>query len=1112
MQANGLLESIVKQGIGQIVQQQRTKPAPQPTRKPTPSPTVQTTAKYSSGTIREVQTLLSQLGYASGGADGVMGPNTRRAIRNFQRDRGMPRSGQVDDWLLTELRHAAGRNAAPTFGQPSFNCARAGNAAEHAICRSAELAMLDRQLAAAFKRARSGGGGSMLLQRQNHWIEARNRCQSDENCLAQSMRNRLVALGGGVAGTTATALSGAYVTPVQTGDAALSGADAYDYLLTSYIRANPELGNSDGFLGWFAGWNCSSKSFYRKQRLNPFEIEDAMAAARQTFAAVAALPPPVPPPMVELEVQLSVADYNMTTGTFPIALNAQGTTVAVRSSDYCNTLGRAQSPADTARFPRSFDITAADGRPFDAKMVQQLIGDLKFSRGEAEAFYEQGFPTIVVKIRGTVTEISPPGQYDIGIAKIQPENIIVRTHGSEKYSRILAVYGPKDIRIPQAETEQVEQVLLPFLDPAAVTIAYFKAHPEQLNNPEIASGLAYWDGKQGCTEEARSARNQFDQRRLLDAAPERAREMLASLHSPERFRVSYDVTLPKYDMDTQSYDISPRQRDPKRPEQFVTTLSNPYARRINHCVTNRGQVAVQSGVAVFVDNGVMDRLPLDAARAEALVSRQQRPTVTVELVVTPRGFNDQDSRWSQIEVQVNHVIFRDKATGEILYEREVEVLERGQASVWDTALSPDVANLLLRQLRLAPDAADNAGFSDIYGAATHCRELRAAAGNPIRTARLKKQVAEKLSALLTETAPQEQLFVIDFSQESLGQYNIETERFPFTPHGEYLSFYNKVAFISLPNSCSAFDSEKLPGAYRLTLTGADDLIAAGLPMEIEQAEEFIERYDGRKDGRERGVQIRVLATVDEFRTTPVLVQRNKKAMPAVAKFVAMRVIDPKDNSVIYEAGVTNVSLPAGAAQSSAQADPAAEQTAPSTKGTFALLTVSTGMGREEIEHALEEQLPDATASWDDPNVLSVEQGPCLFKPLDDPELTREAGSTCFIARFARDGGAASVMVRNVVAGQISEHVETALIKRFGAPADRRELPAGGVLLGWGAPLTAPAAELHRDVTAGQPLLQLEGRIYERQGVTVAILSLDADPAPAVADAKPAPAPAPAIKF
>ncbi len=57
--------------------------------------------------VIEVQQNLTDLGYDPGPVDGVVGPRTRAATRNFQADIGMPVDGEISDKLYTALNDAA---------------------------------------------------------------------------------------------------------------------------------------------------------------------------------------------------------------------------------------------------------------------------------------------------------------------------------------------------------------------------------------------------------------------------------------------------------------------------------------------------------------------------------------------------------------------------------------------------------------------------------------------------------------------------------------------------------------------------------------------------------------------------------------------------------------------------------------------------------------------------------------------------------------------------------------------------------------------------------------------------------------------------------------------
>ena len=58
--------------------------------------------------VRQVQTMLSELGYDIGGADGSVGPKTRSAIISFERSNSLPETGRVNTALIDRLELATG--------------------------------------------------------------------------------------------------------------------------------------------------------------------------------------------------------------------------------------------------------------------------------------------------------------------------------------------------------------------------------------------------------------------------------------------------------------------------------------------------------------------------------------------------------------------------------------------------------------------------------------------------------------------------------------------------------------------------------------------------------------------------------------------------------------------------------------------------------------------------------------------------------------------------------------------------------------------------------------------------------------------------------------------
>jgi peptidoglycan hydrolase-like protein with peptidoglycan-binding domain len=58
--------------------------------------------------LKAVQSILADLGYAPGSIDGQLGPSTRRAIEDFEIDRGLPMTGDLSPRLMQELTAVSG--------------------------------------------------------------------------------------------------------------------------------------------------------------------------------------------------------------------------------------------------------------------------------------------------------------------------------------------------------------------------------------------------------------------------------------------------------------------------------------------------------------------------------------------------------------------------------------------------------------------------------------------------------------------------------------------------------------------------------------------------------------------------------------------------------------------------------------------------------------------------------------------------------------------------------------------------------------------------------------------------------------------------------------------
>lgn len=80
---------------------------------------------------------------------------------------------------------------------PSFNCDRAGNNAEVAVCSDPGLASLDRQMASDFNRGMASGDARqrrLLEKTRTRFLNYRNRCVTDQ-CIEQTYQSRIREIG-----------------------------------------------------------------------------------------------------------------------------------------------------------------------------------------------------------------------------------------------------------------------------------------------------------------------------------------------------------------------------------------------------------------------------------------------------------------------------------------------------------------------------------------------------------------------------------------------------------------------------------------------------------------------------------------------------------------------------------------------------------------------------------------------------------------------------------------------------------------------------------------------------------------------------------------------------
>jgi uncharacterized protein YecT (DUF1311 family) len=72
----------------------------------------------------------------------------------------------------------------------SFDCSKATTPAERTVCSDFDLAAWDRSVAMAYDKRSDDGETAELIDTQRAWLEERDACGSDKQCLALSMANR----------------------------------------------------------------------------------------------------------------------------------------------------------------------------------------------------------------------------------------------------------------------------------------------------------------------------------------------------------------------------------------------------------------------------------------------------------------------------------------------------------------------------------------------------------------------------------------------------------------------------------------------------------------------------------------------------------------------------------------------------------------------------------------------------------------------------------------------------------------------------------------------------------------------------------------------------------
>ena len=78
---------------------------------------------YDQAMVRDIQTMLNELGYNAGQPDGIYGPGTRNAIQAFQHDRSLPVDGKPSHGTVSALQAAvkSGHQADPAAHQATYS-------------------------------------------------------------------------------------------------------------------------------------------------------------------------------------------------------------------------------------------------------------------------------------------------------------------------------------------------------------------------------------------------------------------------------------------------------------------------------------------------------------------------------------------------------------------------------------------------------------------------------------------------------------------------------------------------------------------------------------------------------------------------------------------------------------------------------------------------------------------------------------------------------------------------------------------------------------------------------------------------------------------------------
>lgn len=136
--------------------------------------------------VKDIQGMLTELGYRPGPVDGSMGDRTRQSIRRYQSNTGLPVDGHPSADLWRHLRVTTG--AAPAA--PAPGTAGASKAPRKAAWQGETVADALLRIApsgaSASRRHLPKGTGLEVIRRQGTWLEVRVEGTSTEGWVKQS--------------------------------------------------------------------------------------------------------------------------------------------------------------------------------------------------------------------------------------------------------------------------------------------------------------------------------------------------------------------------------------------------------------------------------------------------------------------------------------------------------------------------------------------------------------------------------------------------------------------------------------------------------------------------------------------------------------------------------------------------------------------------------------------------------------------------------------------------------------------------------------------------------------------------------------------------------------